>query len=95
MSEYQNFLILSHLSETIDVPAWFTPLPDQAPSRPGTPQDQAPPPRDQAPPRSTPPPPLGADPPLGTGTPPADGYCCGRYAFYWNAFLLNERMVVN
>ena len=50
MSEYQNFLILSHLSETIDVPAWFTPLPDQAPSRPGTPQDQAPPPRDQAPP---------------------------------------------
>ena len=21
-SEYQNFLILSHLSETIDVPAW-------------------------------------------------------------------------
>ena len=21
-------------------------------------------------------------------TPPADGYCCGRYAFYWNAFLL-------
>ena len=22
MSEYQNFLILSHLSETIDVPAW-------------------------------------------------------------------------
>ena len=23
-----------------------------------------------------------ADPP-----PPADGYCCGRYASYWNAFL--------
>ena len=21
-------------------------------------------------------------------TPPADGYCCGRYASYWNAFLL-------
>ena len=20
--------------------------------------------------------------------PPADGYCCGRYASYWNAFLL-------
>ena len=20
-------------------------------------------------------------------TPPADGYCCGRYASYWNAFL--------
>ena len=23
-------------------------------------------------------------------TPPADGYCCGRYAFYWNAFLLKN-----
>ena len=21
--------------------------------------------------------------------PPTDGYCCGRYASYWNAFLLN------
>ena len=20
-------------------------------------------------------------------TPPADGYCCGQYASYWNAFL--------
>ena len=25
----------------------------------------------------------GGDPP-----PPGDGYCCGRYASYWNAFLL-------
>ena len=23
-----------------------------------------------------------------TTPPPADGYCCGRYASYWNAFLL-------
>ena len=23
----------------------------------------------------------------GPGTPPGDGYCCGRYASYWNAFL--------
>ena len=23
-----------------------------------------------------------------TPPPPADGYCCGRYASYWNAFLL-------
>ena len=35
--------------------------------------------------------PPGADPP-GPGTPPeqpppADSYCCGRYASYWNAFL--------
>ena len=22
--------------------------------------------------------------------PPRDGYCCGRYASYWNAFLLSE-----
>ena len=28
--------------------------------------------------------PYWADPP-----PPADGYCNGRYASYWNAFLLN------
>ena len=47
------------------------------------------PPREQAPPleQTTPPPgagtpPSGADPP-----PPADGYCCGMYASYWNAFL--------
>ena len=24
----------------------------------------------------------------GRHTPPADGYCCRRYAFYWNSFLL-------
>ena len=38
-------------------------------------------------------PPPGADtpweqaPPQGADPPPADGYCCGRYASYWNAFL--------
>ena len=25
-------------------------------------------------------------------TPPADGYCCGEYASYWNAFLLFDRV---
>ena len=25
----------------------------------------------------------------GVWRPPCDGYCCGRYASYWNAFLLN------
>ena len=43
-------------------------------------------------PRSRHPPPLGADPPPGgqaAAPPPTDGYCCGRYAYYWNAFLLN------
>ena len=34
-----------------------------------------PPPGSRHPPQSRPPPPL------------ADGYCCGRYASYWNAFL--------
>ena len=24
------------------------------------------------------------------GDPPPDGYCCGRYASYWNAFLFLE-----
>ena len=40
-------------------------------------------PPDQTPPVPAPlgPAPLGADPPSG------DGYCCGRYASYWNAFL--------
>ena len=41
--------------------------------------DQAPPPQT----RHTPHPP-------GSGTPPpADGYCCRRYASYWNAFLFH------
>ena len=31
---------------------------------------------------------LGYTAPLGQTPPPADGYCCGRYASYWNAFLL-------
>ena len=34
--------------------------------------------------------PPGADPPQEQTFPPgADGYCCGRYAYYWNAFLFN------
>ena len=35
----------------------------------------------------------GAPAPGGVETPPppkADGYCCGRYASYWNAFLFNN-----
>ena len=59
--------------------------------------DPPPPPLDQAPPGAdTPRPgspqtrhPPGAGIPPGADTPPyqADGYCCGRYASYWNAFL--------
>ena len=30
----------------------------------------------------------GPGTPLGADPPPADGYCCGEYASYWNAFLL-------
>ena len=68
-----------------------------APPGPGTSQDQTPP-WDQAPPRTRHLPrsrylpdqacPQSRPP----GTPPspaADGYCCGQYTSYWNAFLLN------
>ena len=34
--------------------------------------------------------PLDRHPPGQTPPPPADGYCCGRYASYWNAFLLQN-----
>ena len=58
-------------------------------------------PQVQTPSRSRPPqeqntrksrPPLGGDPPRsrhpqGADPPSQDGYCCGRYASYWNAFL--------
>ena len=33
--------------------------------------------------------PLGAHPTQEQTPPPADGYCCGRYASYWNAFLFH------
>ena len=75
-------------------PGADTPL-EQTLARPGTPPGSRHPPEqtpwDQAPPRSRHPPgpgtPRGVDPP-GTRHPPpsADGYCCGRYASYWNAF---------
>ena len=29
----------------------------------------------------------GVPAPGGPGVDPPDGYCCGRYAFYWNACL--------
>ena len=41
--------------------------------------EQKPPPQEQTPVEQTPP---GAD------TPPGKGYCCVRYASYWNAFLV-------
>ena len=32
---------------------------------------------------------VGGSAPVGVATwDPPDGHCCGRYAFYWNAFLL-------
>ena len=58
------------------VHAWIPPGTRQPPPpRADTLQDQARPPGSR-PPR--------ADTPLG------DGYCCGRYASYWNAFLLTH-----
>ena len=35
------------------------------------------------------PPPKQTPPREQTPPPGTDGYCCGRYAFYWNAFLLS------
>ena len=73
------------------------------PPGPDTPWDQPPPqdqttPLDQKPPGTRHPPgldhppgpatPLGSDTPPSTRPPGRDGYCCGRYASYWNAFLL-------
>ena len=65
-----------------------TPLPpEKAPTlEAGSPQEQTPPractpSREQAPPKSRHHPPRAAPPPV-------DGYCCGQYASYWNAFLL-------
>ena len=62
----------------------------------GTPRTRHPP-GSRHPPRADTPPtrhPAGSRYPLGTGTPleqtppwSRDGYCCGRYASYWNAFL--------
>ena len=51
------------------------------------------PPQHQSPPRSRHPPGPGTPPGAGTPPrtrhpPPADGYCCGWYASYWNAFFL-------
>ena len=53
------------------------------PSSPGRhPPGQTPPCRHT--PMQTPP---GQTPPRADTPSPADGYCCGRYASYWNAFL--------
>ena len=60
---------------------------------PPPPRGQAPPPGTRHPPDQTPP---GTrlprpDTPLGQAPPGSrDGYCCGRYASYYNAFLLSE-----
>ena len=60
------------------------------PLGPGTPPwDQVHPPRTRySPPSGSRYTPQKQVPTPGPGTPPpADGYCCGRYASYWNAFL--------
>ena len=67
----------------------YHPLGADTPPEPGTPPGADPPgsrhSHTQTPPEQTPPgtrhPSSGSRPPL------ADGYCCGRYASYWNAFL--------
>ena len=49
-----------------------------------------PPPPEQTPPRSRHTAPEQTPP--GADTPPRYGHCCGRYASYWNAFLLIVRV---
>ena len=64
----------------------YTPRQVHHPPEPGTPRAGTPPgqgrytPWDQVHPQDQ------VHPP-GRYTPPADGYCCGRYVSYWNAFL--------
>ena len=72
---------------------------DQVPPRPGTsqtrytpgtrytPQDQVHPPDQVNPPGPGTPPSTRYPPGPGTPPPPRYGFCCGRYASYWNAFL--------
>ena len=65
----------------------YTPQ-DQVPPRPGTHPRTRYTPRNQLhPPGSGTPPPDQVPPRDQVSPPPRDGYCCGRYASYWNAFL--------
>ena len=87
----------------VDTPQEQTPSGADTPrSRPPSPQDQVPP-KTRYPPRpGTPPktryPPRPGTPPKTRYTPqdqvhPPNDYCCGRYASYWNAFLLVTNMI--
>ena len=88
------------LPQCRDTPRADTPPPEQTPPRAGTPWEQTPweqkppkeqaplSPREQAPPLPEQAPPWSRHPPPRDRHPPAaDGYCCGRYASYWNAFF--------
>ena len=82
--------------------------PEKTPPREQTHPPEADPPGNRHPPRSRHPhpqsrhtpqsrPPQGAHTPgsrhpPGADTPLRDGHCCGRYASYWNAFLLVLKM---
>ena len=68
---------------------------EQMPPRTRPPRTRHPP-LEQAPPEQTPTgtgtpgsrrPSLSRHPPWTSPPPPVDGYCCGWYASYWNAFL--------
>ena len=52
-------------------------------------------PLEQTPPSGAGTPGAGIPPGAGTSPPGADGYCCGWYASYWNAFLfsMHERKI--
>ena len=80
-----------HASVYTGIPPPTPPYPrEQPPPGPDTPWIRHLPlpgtPPDQAPPQSRP---IGPDIHI-RHLPPADGYCCGRYASYWNAYLLQK-----
>ena len=84
--------MLGYYAPPPDPPGPDTPQ-DQTPPGPDTPWEQAlPPPRAGTPPQSRHP--LWSRHPPGPDTPRADGYCCRRYASYWNAFLLNHKFTL-
>ena len=63
--------------------------PEQTPPRSRHPREQTPPLPGSRPPRAVSPP-GSKHPPRSRQPPLADGYCCGRYASYWNAFLFGK-----
>ena len=65
--------------------------PEQTPSWSRHPRSRHPPP-EQTPPRADNP--REQTPPQSRHPPPRNSHCCGRYASYWNAFLLIYNFII-